>query len=212
MSGRSGVRRRLRAPRLRWPGVLALAAAAVVAVAPGASAHTVLRSASPAAGATVQGPVGSVVLTFGEPVAAPAFVAVTGPAGRADSGPARVRGAVVTVPLRADAPAGRYTVAYRVVSEDGHPVEASHTFRLLAATPSPSPSGPPPVTPPAPPAASPPATPAPAAAAGSADTGGDGSDHSGHWFMGFAGGAMVVAGAGALLYERRHRSDEDGET
>jgi hypothetical protein len=30
--------------------------------------------------------------------------------------------------------------------------------------------------------------------------------------MGFAGGAMVVAGAGALLYERRHRSDEDGET
>jgi hypothetical protein len=55
---------------------------------------------------------------------------VTGPDGsRATSGKPRVDAATVRQPL-ATGPAGDYTVAYRVVSEDGHPVTGELTFTV----------------------------------------------------------------------------------
>jgi methionine-rich copper-binding protein CopC len=187
--------------------VLALAAAGVAGSATAASAHATLQSTSPRAGAVVQGPLTAVRLTFDEAVGTPAFIAVTGPKGRVDTGGTKVDHAVVSVGLKDSLPAGRYTVAFRVVSDDGHPVESSYTFQVKAAAVAPAE---PSATPLAPaPAQSTSAAPAPAAAAATAEAS-DGS-HSGHWFMGIAGVAMILAGAGALVWERRHRSGSEEE-
>ena len=75
-----------------------------------------------------------------------AKVAVTGPDGdSAAAGGVEVQGRTVTLPLDAGSPPGRYTVGYRVVSADGHPVAGSYTFTVRAtespaSPPSPSPS------------------------------------------------------------------------
>jgi methionine-rich copper-binding protein CopC len=188
--------------------VLALAAAGVAGSASAARAHATLDSTSPRAGAAVQAPLTAVRLTFDEAVGTPAFIAVSGPQGRADTGRTRVDGAAVSVGLKESLPAGRYTVAFRVVSDDGHPVESSYTFQLkAAAVASPAPSASPLAVVPAPSAST---APAPAAAAAAVAPGATSSqDHSGHWFMGVAGVAMVLAGAGALVWERRHRSTDE---
>ncbi len=191
--------------RARALAVLVLAAAGIAGSATAASAHATLDSTSPRAGAVVQGPPTAVRLTFDEAVGTPAFIAVTGPQGRVDRGATRVEGAVVSVGLEDSLPAGRYSVAFRVVSDDGHPVESSYTFQVKAAATGSSPA----------PSASAPggaqslsrsAAPAPATAASA-----DEQNHSSHWFMGIAGVAMVLAGAGALVWERRHGAASDEE-
>jgi copper resistance protein C len=189
---------RRRGVRARALAVLALAAAGVAGSASAASAHATLESTSPRAGAVVQGPLTAVRLTFDEAVGTPAFISVNGPQGRVDTGQTRVDDAEVSVGLKDSLPAGRYTVAFRVVSDDGHPVESSYTFQLKAAA----------VASAAPSAS---AAPAPAAAAAVAPKATSSQDHSGHWFMGVAGIAMVLAGAGALVWERRHRSADEEE-
>jgi copper resistance protein C len=201
--------RRRRGLRARVVTVIALAAAGVAGSASAASAHATLESTSPRAGAVVQGPLPAVRLTFDEAVATPAFIAVTGPQGRVDTGRTRVEDAVVSVGLKGSLPAGRYTVAFRVVSDDGHPVESSYAFQVKgAAVASPAPTvsaGP---VAPAPSASE---APAPAAAAAVMPRATGSQDHSGHWFMGVAGVAMVLAGVGALVWERRHRPEEEEE-
>jgi methionine-rich copper-binding protein CopC len=187
-----------RGMRVRVLAALALAVAGVAASATAASAHATLESTTPRAGAVVQGPPAAVRLTFDEAVGTPAFIAVTGPQGRVDTGATRVAGAVVSVALEKSLPAGRYSVAFRVVSDDGHPVESSYTFQVKAAASVSSPA----------PSAS--AAPVPAAAAASAEAA-NGQNHSSHWLMGAAGVAMVLAGAGALVWERRHRAADDEE-
>jgi len=47
---------------------------------------------------------------------------------RVDIGGPIVGGARISTKLKAGLPAGKYLVSYRVVSEDGHPVEGSYTF------------------------------------------------------------------------------------
>jgi methionine-rich copper-binding protein CopC len=220
MPGRSGASRPLRRRLAAVPAVLLIAGAVVAGGATAASAHTELTSSTPAQGQVLRAPLTAVTLTFGEAVGKPAFVTVTGPQGRVDDGAAQVDGAVVTEPVRAGAPDGRYTVAFRVVSDDGHPVEASYTFQLLAGsgiagaaptTPATVPAGQAaPLGGAAAPSATSPAAAAPAPAAAATVAPADaGTDHSSHWFMGFAGVAMVVAGAGALVYERRHREPDE---
>jgi len=199
-------RRRVRARAL---AVLALAAAGVAVSASAASAHATLETTSPRSGAVVQGPLDAVRLTFDEAVGTPAFIAVSGPQGRVDSGDTKVDGPVVSVGLKSSLPAGRYSVAFRVVSDDGHPVESSYTFQVKAAGvafTSPSASAGP--VAPAPSAS---AARAPAAAVAVAPKATSTQDHGGHWFMGVAGVAMVLAGVGALVWERRHRLADEEE-
>jgi methionine-rich copper-binding protein CopC len=104
---------------------------------PGA-AHAELEKISPADGATVGTPPSVVVMTFSEDVSSTfAVVQVKGPGGEPVSqGRPHVQGAVVTQPLAASLAAGRYTVAYRVVSSDGHPVSDTTSFTIAAGTPS----------------------------------------------------------------------------
>lgn len=62
-------------------------------------------------------------------------IIVTGPDGHQwQAGPATEQGATVTAPLRPLGPAGNYTVAWRIISADGHPVRG--TFQFTLTTPS----------------------------------------------------------------------------
>ena len=152
-----------------------------------------LRSTNPRAGATVARLPARVVVTFDDTIGTPAYVTVTGPAGRADTGDAQVQGDAVSTALRPGGSPGAYTVAYRVVSDDGHPVEGTFAFTLTGAAGSAAPSS-------AVPSVRADAAAAPAQGGPPTDDG-----HGGHWLAGIAGGAMVVAGAGALIWERRQR-------
>ncbi len=101
-----------------------------------AAAHTALVSSDPAEGATVTTVPATVTLSFSEDIN-PAFatVVINGSDGRNwVTEAAQVAGFQVRVAMQPDAPAGAdYTVAYRVVSADGHPVSGSFTFTIASA-------------------------------------------------------------------------------
>jgi len=116
-----------------------------------AGAHTALASSDPANGANVGTAPTVVTLTFTEAIN-PAFanVVISGDDGRDwISGSPLVAGPELRASVSPDLPRGGvYTVGYRVVSEDGHPVTGSFTFTVTgvpgaAAPPSPSADAPP---------------------------------------------------------------------
>ncbi|SDJ16433.1 copper resistance CopC family protein [Nonomuraea jiangxiensis] len=117
-----------------------IAALLVSGTAAPALAHDALKSSSPAKGAEVES-LDEVTLEFTANVRMP-FVIVRGP-GDAEhqSGKPELDGKVVTQAVEGPLPDGKYTIAYRVVSSDGHPIEGEIPFRVEGAeTPSPSPS------------------------------------------------------------------------
>jgi len=100
-----------------------------IALSTPSSAHDVLERTTPADGTTVDRLPGAVVLTFSEqPLPIGAQVVVTGPSGDVTSGSPVIDGRDVTQALAPTAPAGDYTVTYRVTSDDGHPVSGSFGF------------------------------------------------------------------------------------
>ncbi|MET7335261.1 copper resistance CopC family protein [Nonomuraea sp. NPDC005650] len=125
-----------------------------------ALAHDALKSSSPAEGAEIKA-LDEVRLEFTAGVRLP-FVIVRGPGGaELQSGKPQADGKVVTQAVKEPVPDGKYTIAYRVVSSDGHPIEGEIPFRVKGAeTPSPSPTSS--ASESAAPAASAPATSAPA--------------------------------------------------
>lgn len=125
----------------------ALAAAALVLLAPvalaaPASAHDSLTGSTPADGSTVTTAPERVRLTFTDEVKDLGLtVLVKDPSGAsvADGKP-RIDGNAVIQPVVPLTEPGIYTVSYRVVSTDGHPVNGRFTFTLDVAAASPSPS------------------------------------------------------------------------
>jgi methionine-rich copper-binding protein CopC len=114
-------------------GALFLAAAVLFAAAP-ASAHDVAESSSPAQGATVAAPPDKVSITFNrDPLALGSQIQVKDAAGTnwAD-GPVEIVDNVASQKLRDGAPAGEFTVVWRVVSSDSHPIEGTFTFTATA--------------------------------------------------------------------------------
>ncbi|MFY7064234.1 copper resistance CopC family protein [Nocardiopsis changdeensis] len=109
-----------------------LAAALVAAPAP-ALAHDVLTGSNPEDGATLDTAPEEVVLSFNN---APmeggsgSAVVVTGPDGETtyEDGDLVFDGLDVSVGLSPLDEAGEYTIGYRVVSSDGHPIQGSLTF------------------------------------------------------------------------------------
>lgn len=99
-----------------------------------ASAHAGLVRSDPRDGASLVSAPDTVTLTFDEAIGSPAYVVVTTPDGtRADQGAAELDGGTVTQALHAPAAAaqsGRWTVAFRVVSVDGHPVSGELSFSV----------------------------------------------------------------------------------
>ncbi|MQY22335.1 hypothetical protein NRB20_54500 [Nocardia sp. RB20] len=113
---------------------LLTAGLAVLGAGP-AAAHSVLVSVDPADGAQLSTGPARVTFTFNENLQ-PSFPSVTvvGPDGNLWSeGQPVVDGPRVSIAVRALGPAGKYTMAYRVTSADGHPVSGTRSFTLTAA-------------------------------------------------------------------------------
>jgi methionine-rich copper-binding protein CopC len=166
----------------------------VISAAP-ASAHAALVKITPDADARLTNAPTQVVLEFDEPVSATfATILVT-------------TAAKVTQALSPTMASGGYRVAFRVVSNDGHPVSGMSRFTLtLTSGTSPATSG---GTPVAPPSASPnPATNSvPAVAGPSANRP---NPRQGGWLSSFlvpivAAVGLLAIGAGVLLRYRQRR-------
>lgn len=117
--------------------VLALTGAGLFAMASPAFAHNSLTGSNPSDEAVLDAGPAEVVLTFDQPVQEGEglnSIAVTGPDGEQwQGGAAKVDSNVVTTPVRELGPSGRYTIGYRIVSADGHPVSGELTFELTTA-------------------------------------------------------------------------------
>ncbi len=204
-----------------WVAVLGLLLGVVSSLlaATGASAHAVLKSVSPGDGARLGSAPTEVALTFSEPVSARfATVTVTGPdGGSSEAGTPSVEGATVTQALAAGLVSGGYTVAYRVVSEDGHPISGRTTFTLALKT-SPDGSTRPPAS-----AATPTPTPAETAgpgattdqppateSTGAARESGRGDGLSTRLAMAVAIGALALAVGTTLIAVARRRDQAEG--
>lgn len=178
--------------------VVPAALAALAVTAPQAAAHTELETSSPGANASLAGLPPRVTLTFSDPMTQKyAKVAVTGADGAsAAEGEPQVEGKTVTLALDTGAPAGRYTVGYRVVSADGHPVSGSYTFTVKETAQTPSPSA---------------TVQQETAASPSPDTGRADDQSSGATVPVLAGaGALAASGAvGAYLVRRRRTGHGD---
>lgn len=116
--------------RLWGSAAAALGVAALIALpALPASAHDYLIGSTPASGAHVTTSIGQVTLDYNDIVqdleGRGALVEVTNAAGRHfETGCATVQDTAVSVPVALGA-AGTYTVNWRVVSADGHPVASA---------------------------------------------------------------------------------------
>ena len=111
---------------------LVLAVGLLAAFPAVARAHDVLERTNPADGTTVRTLPSAVELTFAEqPVAVGAQVLVAGPSGHLESGAPVIDGRTVRQAIDPSAPAGAYTVTYRVTSGDGHPVTGTIRFFAL---------------------------------------------------------------------------------
>ncbi|MHC6593787.1 copper resistance CopC family protein [Arthrobacter sp. C152] len=105
-------------------------AASVLGLAGPAAAHDAAESTSPAQGATLAAPPDEVSVTFGnKPLGIGSSFSVKDASGTewAD-GPVQIVDNVATQKLRPGGPAGAYTVAWRVVSSDSHPIEGTFSF------------------------------------------------------------------------------------
>jgi len=104
-----------------------------------ALAHTTLKRSDPKKDAKVES-LERVELEFTQPVRLPTVI-LRGPGGKTfHSGKAKADERIVTQDVADDLPAGEYTIAYRVVSPDGHPVEGEIPFTLVAPEPEETPA------------------------------------------------------------------------
>jgi copper resistance protein C len=129
----------MRLPRLALTAaVFAAVAGIAVAAAPPALAHDELVSSTPAAGATLSSLPKSIVLHFEEPPAEGyTRVTVHDATGTSIDVTVTTDGSDVTAtPVsHTSAPsAGDFTVAYSIMSDDGHPVSGTIGFHLVPGT------------------------------------------------------------------------------
>ena len=100
-----------------------------------ATAHDAVESTSPADGATVPAPPEKVSLTLSNrPLAIGTQIKVTDAAGSDwTDGAVEIVDNVAFQKLSTGAPAGLFTVQWRVASSDGHPIEGTFSFTAAAA-------------------------------------------------------------------------------
>ncbi len=166
--------------------------ALTVAFAAPASAHDTLTGSTPKKGATVESP-SEIELTYSGSVRLPRVVVTDASGKEYQSGDPRAVDNKVTAGLNGVLPDGEYTVAWRVVSSDGHPIQGTYKFTVEGAPTAPAE----PAEPSA--AAEPPAPePSPTNAAAA-----DESRGSSGWLWLGAIALVIAAAAGAVAWLRR---------
>lgn len=124
--------------------ILGIGALALLTGLGTADAHSQLLSSDPTTGSVLAAAPTSVVLTFNEALLEETVaIAISDSSGAVVSGTvASAAGAVVTVPWPVGLGPDTYTVSYRVVSADGHPVTGSiaFTYSAIGATPASAPT------------------------------------------------------------------------
>ncbi|MBJ8340809.1 copper resistance protein CopC [Antrihabitans sp. YC3-6] len=99
-----------------------------------AGAHSELVSSTPAADSILESSPAAVELVFNQAIqqqfATVKVVAADG--GQWGESTPTVAGERVQIAIRAGLPVGDFTVGYRVVSQDGHPISGSYTFRVAS--------------------------------------------------------------------------------
>jgi methionine-rich copper-binding protein CopC len=120
----------------RWAGVLAaltVAAGALLLSAPAASAHADLLEATPADGEVLQAAPDMVVLTFNDVLATYGLgLQVLDADGKSVGATSpTASGRELRAQLPSSLPDGAYTVQWRVVSADGHPVSGEYAFGVV---------------------------------------------------------------------------------
>ncbi|MGP4103918.1 copper resistance CopC family protein [Nonomuraea sp. KM90] len=109
-----------------------LTALLVLGTAATAVAHDSLKRSNPAKDATVKS-VDEVELEFTAKVRMP-YVLIRGAGDvQHQQGEPAIDGPIVRQKLKTALPDGQYTIAYRVVSSDGHPIEGEIPFRVTRA-------------------------------------------------------------------------------
>jgi copper resistance protein C len=114
---------------LKIAAVLVVAALTGALTAAPAAAHTSLVAAAPADGSTVRPPT-EIDLTYGDPVRFVGVVVLDARGGHHESGRPRVVDAKVTERVAGTLADGPYTVGWRVVAPDGHPVSGRYRFTV----------------------------------------------------------------------------------
>lgn len=112
--------------------LVAVAVTAVVMLTiPVAQAHATLVTTDPADGAAVANEPSKVSLTFNQNIGTPAYVVVKAPDGsKLEKGDPKVVDETVTQRVEHAGIAGEYTMSYRVVSADGHPISGTVTYTV----------------------------------------------------------------------------------
>ncbi|HEY8294437.1 MAG TPA: copper resistance CopC family protein [Micrococcaceae bacterium] len=132
---------RSRAPRKAAASVLAAVLATFVVLltmlgsASAASAHDVVETTSPANGSTVASLPANITITLDNtPGALGSAIQVKDASGKDwAQGNVQVVDHVATQQLKPGGPAGKYTVLWRLVSSDGHPIEGTFSFTASSA-------------------------------------------------------------------------------
>jgi len=126
--------------RLRAPLVLLASLTTLLATAPSAAAHDQLRSTNPADGAVLDVAPAQIDLTFSDdvlPISPQVVLRDTAQNDVTTTEPS-VSGDVVSLPWPTGTAGGDFTVAWRVVSSDGHPIEGQFAFTVTAPTEAPA--------------------------------------------------------------------------
>lgn len=173
--------------------VAALAAALLGLGAGPAWAHDTLKSSNPEKGAEIESP-REIELVFTGNVRVPQIVLTAADGSRPATGPARAVDDTVTQQVNGPLPNGTYTVGWRVVSSDGHPITGRYEFTVKGS---------------AAPASSP--APAPVASATSpqpavSEAAEEGGSSSGWLWIGVAA-LVIVLGTGGVAWARRSTDD-----
>ncbi|MFE9655818.1 copper resistance protein CopC [Micromonospora sp. NPDC006431] len=194
--------------RIRRLGVVGLVAAVLAAMAvllapaTPAAAHNSLQAANPAQDARLSTPPTQITLKFLQKLD-PAFTTIVlsdASQRKVPTSEPAVTAATGRVTISQPLSTGTYTVAYRVVSADGHPVQGSYSFTVAApaaSTAAPTASAAPGVAAPA--AAASPAAASPAASSRR-------SDGSGPILLVAGGVTVAVVVAGVVVLRRRRRA------
>jgi methionine-rich copper-binding protein CopC len=124
----------------RAAAALLLSGVVVAATATPAFADTELKGSSPAEGDSLGAPK-QIVLSFSGHVTLPANpITVTGGNGASWTvGKATATGPLVTAPVRPNGQAGRYTLRYQVISDDGDAVTGTISFTIVNTSAAPPP-------------------------------------------------------------------------